>query len=808
MAPSARALISVKGLAEIPLKYLLNMNTVFKAAIFVSIVLLTGCRTIIAKHELDDLYGSARVRDRVFDKVEVGPDYYTAVKPILEQRCVVCHACYDAPCQLKLSSIEGIDRGANKKEVYSGTRLLAAQPSRLYIDADNTSQWRDRSFYPVLNERSQSLEANLAGSVLYRLLEQKRKYPLPKVKVLPETFDFSLNRKQQCPRIEQLDKHVERHPLWGMPYGLPGLEESEFRTIQEWLKYGAKVSAPQPLGKAYEKRIARWEKFLNGVSLKEQLVSRYIYEHLFLAHLYFDDLPKGEFFRLVRSSTPPGKPIRMIATRRPYEAPSTDGVVYYRLWHERSTVTVKTHMPYALGEKRLKRWQELFFDRPYEVHNLPSYAPEVAANPFVAFQDIPVKSRYEFMLDEAEFSIMGFIKGPVCRGNTALNVIQDRFWVMFISPDAIENKHLNEFLVRESRDLLLPSAESSNSLVLSTWLKYSEKQEAYLKSKKVFLRKLFSGPQRIDLDLIWDGGPDANTNAALSVFRHLDAATVVKGFVGETPKTAWLIGYPLLERLHYLLVAGFDVYGNIGHQLNSRLFMDFLRMEGEQDFLLLLPKGVREAERDFWYRDVASHVANYINWPEAETISEPSIEYVTDDPKEELFELLRERLDRALSQKYSLSRVRAEYQVQLRRLQTLDGAHVQYLPQLSYLRLRHGSSSMVYSIVHDNSYTNVSTPFFEEYRRRPYEDRLTVVPGVLGAYPNSFFDVDVLELNSFVNDISKLRSDSAYSALVDRYGVRRTSDKFWPYLDWLHQEFQAIDPMEAGLLDLNRFENR
>ena len=32
-----------------------------------------------------------------------------------------------------------------------------------------------------------------------------------------------------------------------------------------------------------------------------------------------------------------------------------------------------------------------------------------------------------FLLDEAQFTIMNFIKGPVCRGNVALSVIQDRF---------------------------------------------------------------------------------------------------------------------------------------------------------------------------------------------------------------------------------------------------------------------------------------------------------------------------------------------------------------------------------------------
>jgi hypothetical protein len=49
--------------------------------------------------------------------------------------------------------------------------------------------------------------------------------------------------------------------------------------------------------------------------------------------------------------------------------------------------------------------------------------------------------------------------------------------------------------------------------------------------------------------------------------------------VGNNPKTAWLLNYQLLERIHYLLVAGFDVFGNVGHQLDARLSMDFLRME-------------------------------------------------------------------------------------------------------------------------------------------------------------------------------------------------------------------------------------
>ena len=66
------------------------------------------------------------------------------------------------------------------------------------------------------------------------------------------------------------------------------------------------------------------------------------------------------------------------------------------------------------------------------VTQLPSYAPEVAANPFIAFRELPLDGRYRFLLDEAAYFVMNFIKGPVCRGQVALDVIEDRFWVFFV----------------------------------------------------------------------------------------------------------------------------------------------------------------------------------------------------------------------------------------------------------------------------------------------------------------------------------------------------------------------------------------
>ena len=61
--------------------------------------------------------------------------YVDDVQPILTHKCVACHTCYDAPCQLNMGSGEGIARGASKQLVYDGTRSKAQATTRLYLDA-------------------------------------------------------------------------------------------------------------------------------------------------------------------------------------------------------------------------------------------------------------------------------------------------------------------------------------------------------------------------------------------------------------------------------------------------------------------------------------------------------------------------------------------------------------------------------------------------------------------------------------------------------------------------------------------------
>lgn len=193
--------------------------------LLVVVFALASCSTTSRK-DLDGIYGPSKAHNRAFAslqdvilptgvaKAEKPVDYWKEVKPILDTRCVACHGCYDAPCQLKITAIEGINRGAIKSRIHNPTRLNAAELTRLFEDGHDTASWRKKGFYSVLNEHVNSVEANQEAGVLHQLLELKERKPLPDVKILSkEDFTVGLNRDQVCAPAEEIETFTTKHPL-------------------------------------------------------------------------------------------------------------------------------------------------------------------------------------------------------------------------------------------------------------------------------------------------------------------------------------------------------------------------------------------------------------------------------------------------------------------------------------------------------------------------------------------------------------------------------------------------------------------
>ncbi len=272
------------------------------------------------------------------------PAYATAVQPVFDRRCVPCHACFDSPCQLTMQSFEGLDRGANKAIVYHPERPVQAAPTRMFQDAQTTAEWQAQlGFFPVVDR---TRAGDLGTSILWRFVKQRVDDPRGRL--------FDVDEATTCPSsVPELDGELREHPERGMPFGLPPLEPGEREALAAWLRRGAGgLPGDPPEDEAAKRAIATWEAFFNGSDPRSALVSAYLFEHLFYAHLHFSDMPgpevPAEWFRLVRSRTPSGAPIDEIPTRRPYDDPGATPF-YYRLRRIHETLVLKTHAPYALS---------------------------------------------------------------------------------------------------------------------------------------------------------------------------------------------------------------------------------------------------------------------------------------------------------------------------------------------------------------------------------------------------------------------------------------------------------------------------
>ncbi len=745
-------------------------------------------------------------------------DYLTDVKPILDKRCVSCHSCYNSPCQAKLSSFEGVDRGGSKQLVYNAVRINAVDPTRLFIDAQNTKEWRERDFFSL----TESLDTNAShnDSIMIHMLHDKRDHPEIIGSYDPEHDELICPRDQ-----EEMGEYIEDKPNHGMPYGFPVLEEGEYKTLAQWLQQGAKgpseieqlqLSTPSPEAAV---EIKKWEDFLNMPDAKHAMTARYLYEHYFLAHINFKIAPT-EFYALVRSTTPSPQAIEVIPTLRPFDDPGTE-TFYYRFERIHSTIVHKTHMVVTFDDEELARIHELFI-RPkwMEIPHRMGYETKMSANPFVAFFQIPVRSRYQFLLDHNNYIVMTFIRGPVCRGQMALNVIHDHFWIMFQDPDSDLSVKYPGFLLEQSENLSMPIETVSESIWKTFSDAYRNKYKAYFHAKEAFYDDTY--PDGLGIEGIWKGNI-AKDSPLLSIYRHYDSASVHRGVIGELPRTMWVIDYPQFERIYYALVAGYNVYGNVSHQTNIRRYMDFLRIEGEANFLSFMPEEVRLDMFKRWYigdDDVQEREERLIN-------RATKIVYQTAFPKSEFIEqVVNEHILKSTEINFDDVNYYREGEVPppmpkafesiedlqngARSMTACGTGFIKHVvdsgANIMHLRvIMPEGEDLVRTLVVNRWHGNVNSLFSEEDTLDSSKDTIDIVEGSIGSYPNVFGVVHYQDLPDFFDLMVNYKENEYYLHKFKKYFISRADKDFWKTFDWFQNRFNEQDPLQAGLYDLNRY---
>ncbi|WP_197468733.1 fatty acid cis/trans isomerase, partial [Alcanivorax sp. HI0083] len=442
------------------------------------------------------------------------------------------------------------------------------------------------------------------------------------------------------------------------------------------------------------------------------------------------------------------------------------------------------------------------------------------ANPFVTFADIPARARYQFMLDEAEYFVRTFIRGPVCRGQVATDVIRDHFWAVFQDPD--QDLYITDENYRaQVSDLLgLPGQDDDLLALGSEWLKYSGKRNDYLKARK---QAYGTGePQGPGWGSLWDGDGD-NRNALLTIFRHHDNASVRKGLIGDLPLTTWVMDYPLFERSYYNLVVNFNVFGSVSHQAQTRLYFDLIRNGAEQNTLRYLPAELRQSVLANWYQNTGK-LRLAVSYESVDTTLPTDIPFDTSTPMNEFNDKLLTRFTELNARPDPINRCDGEHcqradvsawkqqadhtlsAISSRRAANLPV--VNFMPEVSMVHVRGNQGEQeIYSLFRNRAHSNVAFMMGESLRYQPPLDTLTLYPGVLASYPNFMFLVQDDQLQAFVSQMEAVKTQEDFTKVVDAYGIRRTHPAFWQYFHALDQYLQEHEPTQAGILDMNRYEN-
>ncbi|MFO1109303.1 MAG: fatty acid cis/trans isomerase [Bradyrhizobium sp.] len=735
------------------------------------------------------------------------------VQPILDSKCVSCHSCYDSPGQLDLRNAKGVERGAIKMDPYQLLRTTPIEPTLLWDNPNTIEDWRKIGFFSVTDGGNKS--------ILAKMLQLGKANPVePRAKFPAEIEIDAIARKNVLPTASELNDYARKHPKEGMPFATAGLTDQEFETLLKWLEQGAvfdEVAAqPTPIEQA---EIDKWESFLNATDDRSKLVARYIYEHWYLFHVYFDNAGTGHFFQLIRSSTPSGLPPVPVRQHLPNDP--VDGPIYYRWKLVDQTLCAKQHqLVLNASNDRLGRYKSIFNETNWEVSKLPGYSRQAQMDPLNTFAAIPAKLRYKFMLADAWYYRATVSWGSSCRGNLIVGVVQDVEWTFFENPET--SLYVND---EQFRAALAPYVG----------LKDTEDLIAYIGVTKDFIarrneairltasRLSQASGNRSRIEDIWAGDQVGDVPMVMP-FRNGDNAFVPQpgSAVGDYPKTGWVLDLPIMERLLYEAVYNFDLFGESSPMLGLREGAGMSRRLAELNFLRFLPADKRLAIYSSWYDTALSRLKPEQSLPDLgpDLTLPAAINYKTSDPQREFYDMALQRVSKFVKSADPINRPQAGDNPDpvTRAMISIVAAGKQQtpswrkfktrLPEATFLRIDSpGKDPSIYTMTMDRELATKAFAINELQGADPTKDKITISPGILTVYPNFMFRIDEKDIEEFASKLTNADSEQQFTAVVDRWGVRRSDPQFWTMIHSATDYVRRTDPPRAAIFDVNRYKN-
>jgi len=735
--------------------------------------------------------------------------YLSQVQPIFDRRCAVCHSCFESACQLKLTSADMLIRGANS-HLPTGGLLKAAPRTDLMVTLE---QQRRGGFYSVTEGNSNSILVNvlLAGNDKSNLPVEK--YVKPEDRMCVTSVDA----------FQKLD--LQKQKSLGMPYYMAALSSSELKILMAWASSGSKTPSESTMQRLAQPKqpavILAWENFFNNREWKARWTARYLYEHLFTAHFYFEQSP-GEFYELVRSKTSAPEKIDEITTQRPFDMPwMLQHNFYYRLRKVQSTIVDKQHFVYKINKDTMLELKNLFWFSNW--NGTPESNPFNFAdkNPFVAFEHIPAQARYRWMLKNAKMLLDMDMRSDNCHGNGAAGPLRDNFLFMFVKPESDVSVRYLDFFKHANQYLQMANTVFSN-LMLN--VSFKSNQEKYSQIKQKYQKALF--PNGFTFNDIWDG-ENGTQMPFFTIMRHEENVSVHEGPWGPRPRVSLLLDYVSFERLYYNCVGLSTLFDNINDKIGTVLYLRDMGREAEEQLLSFIPEELREKVRAEWIQgEGRKHMydaskfslkfnRNLLN------ISEFKID--SNDPYGSLMDYLLLKSGRFSKRVigtnyYPTSQDTPQY-AKLKALSIAmskeevkgEGNRATHFPNISYLIVKGENQSInYYTIIANRFYEYVNYLKLEEptglnFGRIPKKDTMNIFPEVIANYPMKIYIVDETNLDKMISDMKSVKNRSDYVAFDKIYGLQKLNSNFWNIIDHLQTYYIRKDIINNGSLDLHDY---
>ncbi len=759
--------------------------------------------------------------------------FLDVIQPIFSKRCVTCHFCTVGPCQINLTDFEMIRRGGHPHNPYKlgvGTRRV--EPTRPE-DQLSVLQWRELGFYDILSTKNTD-SSLLLESVTEGLNNSPQNPHFSEETARQRALD---QKNTVCPtNTESYETFTRAKPIRGMPWGLPSLTQEDTTILRKWTLMGSpgpKSSEDSRLdSEPLSDSILAWERFLNGDSrdFKRQYVAKYIFEHTFLARYHFEEVP-GEFYSLVRSSTPPGQKIQKINTEVVTDAPPAEVErVYYRFVKEQGVVELATHALFRVNTAKLEVLGEVFFKTDWNVDSPPLYSH----NPFEWFHKIPVEARAWFMREHTRMLYQSYARGPICFTRTATYGGADNFVTFWLKPEVdptVQVPDLGlgnyEYFYRKSHSLELKEIEN----VVTNWGVHRYKA-AFEKTLRDVLGARDQNKGGLSLDDIWMGGPNKNPNAWTHSLRHDTSTqffTSKRSTLPGRPQSAWVLTYANFERIFYNAAVHFKYFGSLLHQMQTFHWQSTVRTESEDLFISLLrdPKMRMKVRGNYTSKFTSPFLKLNRYYPQGRTAHIPiewrKREHLFDDG--ELMKELHKRMgpeitgekDRLnnwpeddLPQKIVPGKNSQEqFESGLRTLTGRPGGFVRHLPQVSHLIFVEEGKRKLYTLIVDRAHKEhkfVVTGNLS-LSRLPHLDTLKVVPGLMGAFSYLILIVDHKRAGDFLQGVAKVSKPKHWQELAKQFKVSRNAPQIWDEFDWLNRWQAENLGAEAGILSLRHYDS-